>query len=98
MTDGGVRSSSSCPDRTLEIPVPAVAVVDTVGAGDAFGGAFLARWVERGLGRADLADPAVVDDAVRLAVEVAAVTCSRAGADPPRRAELGWPPRRPAVR
>ncbi len=31
----------------VEFPVPEVAVVDTVGSGDAFGGAFLARWIER---------------------------------------------------
>ena len=98
VTDGRRPVIAVMPDRILEIPVPALAVVDTVGAGDAFGGAFLARWVELGLGRAALADPDLVDAAVRLAVEVAAVTCSRAGADPPRRDELGWPPRRPAVR
>ncbi len=98
VTDGRRPAIAVMPDRVLEIPAPAVAVVDTVGAGDAFGGAFLAHWVELGLGRAALADPGLVDSAVRLAVEVAAITCSRAGADPPRRGELGWPPRRPAVR
>ena len=35
--------------------VPPVEVVDTVGAGDAFGGAFLAWWAERGLARENLA-------------------------------------------
>ena len=50
------RSSSSprpAPSRSRSRRSP---VVDTVGAGDAFGGGFLARWIERGLGRADLAD------------------------------------------
>ena len=69
--------------------MPAREVVDTVGSGDAFGGAFLARWVERGSGRADLADPAALRDAVTLAIEVASLTCGRPGADPPRRSELG---------
>jgi fructokinase len=32
---------------TLEVRAPAVAVVDTIGAGDAFMGAFLARWRAR---------------------------------------------------
>ena len=60
---------------------------------------FLARWIERGLGRAALGrSRSRRATRSRLAVEVAAVTCSRAGADPPRRAELGWPPRRPAGR
>ena len=77
----------------VQVPVPAVAVVDTVGAGDAFGGGFLARWLERGAGPADLADSAAVHDAVAFAVAVSVRTCQRPGADPPRRAEL---PRAPA--
>lgn len=72
----------------FELPVPQVAVVDTVGSGDAFGGAFLARWIERGLGPAELADPEAVRDAAVVAVEVATLTCGRPGADPPRRAEV----------
>ena len=73
------------------LPVPTVEIVDTVGSGDAFGGAFLARWMELGLGRASLADPDAVADAARLAIDVAALTCQRHGADPPTRAEAGWP-------
>lgn len=76
------------PDLEFELEVPAVDVVDTVGAGDAFGGAFLARWIERGLGRADLADETALRDAAGRAIEVAAATCRRAGADPPRADEL----------
>jgi fructokinase len=72
------------------IPVPAVPVADTIGAGDAFGGAFLARWIERGLGRAELADRAAVREAVTLAVEVASLTCRRPGAEPPWRTEVDW--------
>ena len=65
-----------------------VSIVDTVGAGDAFGGGFLARWIERGSGREDLADSAGVRDAVAFGIAVAVRTCQRAGADPPRRADL----------
>ena len=65
-----------------------MAVVDTVGAGDSFGGAFVAWWVEQGLGVADLADPALLERAARFATTVAGITCQRAGADPPWRAEL----------
>lgn len=75
---------------TFEVAVPAVPIVDTVGAGDAFGGAFLACWMERGFGRAGLADAAAVREAVNLAIEVASLTCRRAGADPPHRHEVGW--------
>ena len=67
---------------------PQVEVVDTIGAGDAFMGAFLARWRGRGLGRADLARLDEVEQAAAFACRVAAITCSRAGADPPRLAEL----------
>jgi fructokinase len=72
----------------LVVPVPLGLVVDTVGAGDAFGGGFLAWWVERGLGRTELADAALVLEATRFASRVAALTCARAGADPPRRSEV----------
>lgn len=72
----------------FELPVPAVSVVDTVGSGDAFGGAFLARWIERGRGAEELADPEAVRDAALVAVEVAGLTCGRPGADPPHRAEV----------
>jgi fructokinase len=72
----------------VAIPAPAVEVVDTIGAGDAFGGAFLAWWRSRGLSRGDLHDPRLLADGTRFAVRVAAITCSRAGASPPRLDEL----------
>ena len=80
----------------IEVAVPTVDVVDTIGAGDAFGGAFAAWWDQAGLGRDDLADHDSVVVAVAAAVEVAAISCTRVGAQPPRRDELGdsWSPRR----
>ena len=89
VTDGPRPVAVVTRDGTLELPVPPVQVVDTIGAGDAFGGAFLARWMERRLGRDDLTDRAALIDAITLAIEVASLTCQRPGADPPRRAELG---------
>jgi fructokinase len=87
-TDGAgpvhVRASS----LSLQLPVKQVSVVDTVGSGDAFGGGFLAWWIRNGLGRAELADPELLRTAVAEAVEVAALTCQRPGADPPTFAEL----------
>ena len=68
----------------LEVHAPPVDVVDTIGAGDAFMGSFLARWQMRGLGRHDLELLGEVAEAARFACRVAAITCSRAGADPPR--------------
>jgi fructokinase len=71
-----------------EVPAPAVEVADTIGAGDAFMGAFLAHWRARGLGRTDLTRRDEVTTAAAFACRVAAITCSRAGADPPRASEL----------
>jgi fructokinase len=77
--------------RTAEVMVPAprAKVVDTIGAGDAFGGGFLAWWCERGLGTEALAHIDTVVEATRFACLVAARTCSRPGASPPYRHELG---------
>lgn len=79
-----------------EVEVPPTDVVDSVGAGDAFGGAFLAWWVASGLERSALDDLTCLRQAVGFAVGVAAMTCQRIGADPPRLMELGglatlWP-------
>lgn len=87
-TDGGgsveVRTSM---DR-VSVPVPPVKIVDTVGAGDAFGGGFLAAWAAAGHGRAELASIDRVVEAVTFAIRVAGLTCVRAGADPPTLVEL----------
>jgi fructokinase len=76
--------------RTAEVAVPAprAKVVDTIGAGDAFGGGFLAWWSERGLGRGELGQIDLVVEATEFACLVAARTCSRPGASPPWRHEL----------
>jgi fructokinase len=88
LTDGPNPLVCLTPRSTFETAVPKVTIVDTVGAGDAFGGAFLARWIERGFGRAEIGDQAALHDAVVHAIEVATLTCRRPGADPPRRDEL----------
>jgi fructokinase len=76
--------------RTAEVTVPAprAKVVDTIGAGDAFGGGFLAWWSERGLTADDLGTIDLAVEATAFACLVAARTCSRPGADPPHRSEL----------
>jgi fructokinase len=71
-------------------PAPPVEVVDTVGAGDAFAAGLLGALADRGaLGRPS-PDLAGVDLATVLnrACLVAALTCARAGANPPTRAEV----------
>jgi fructokinase len=92
MTDGAQPAACFTPGWSFDLEVPKSVVVDTVGAGDAFGGAFLGRWIERGFGRAELSDETAMREAVGLAIEVASQTCQRPGADPPHRAELDWPP------
>jgi fructokinase len=74
----------------VDVPAPRVDVVDTIGAGDAFSGGWLAWWSEHGLGRAELARVDDVIAATRFACLVAARTCARPGASPPWRDELGW--------
>lgn len=74
-----------------------VEVVDTVGAGDAFMAATLAQlWDLDAFGHPGPGLPVVEEEIARLlrgAMEVAAITCERRGANPPRRLELprGWP-------
>ena len=76
--------------RTAEVAVPAprAKVIDTIGAGDAFGGGFVGWWSERGLGPDALAKIDLVVEATAFACLVAARTCSRPGASPPYRNEL----------
>jgi fructokinase len=76
------------PER-VAVAAPPVQVVDTVGAGDAFGAAFLA-WLHRKglLGPGLQLEAAALERAVRYAVTVASITCTRAGADPPREDEV----------
>ncbi len=68
-----------------------VEVVDTVGAGDTFQGALLVGLAERGLLTRDGLDSATkgdLEDVMGFATRAAAVNCTRAGMDPPRRSEL----------
>jgi fructokinase len=74
--------------ETTAVEAPAVKVVDTIGAGDAFGGGFLARWRAEGLDRDALKNHAQVVEATRYAALVAALTCAKPGASPPRLEEL----------
>ena len=89
VTDGPAPVQVFAPDgQQLSVPVPPAEVVDTVGAGDAFGGGLLAWWAEHGLSRDQLADPALLAAAAASAAQVAALTCTRAGAEPPWRQEM----------
>ena len=64
-------------------------VIDRIGAGDAFGAAWLAAWLSDGRGRGELGSLAAATEAARFASRVAALTCERAGADPPNAVRVG---------
>ena len=92
VTDGGRPVTVFVGGVVHLVPAPPVHVVDTVGAGDTFGGAFLACLVHGGVTRATVADRDAVLRAARFAVRASAIVCERAGANPPTLAELGgWP-------
>jgi fructokinase len=76
------------PQAEIPVSAPPTDVIDTIGAGDAFSGGFLAWWRLRGLTRRQLDDPESVVAATRFGCLVAARTCARAGATPPRLSEL----------
>lgn len=85
MTSGGVH---------VEVPAPTVDVADTVGAGDSFMSGLIDGLWTAGLLGADRRAALGAIDAVTLvrilrrSAQIAAITVSRAGANPPRAAEL----------
>ncbi len=78
----------------VQVPAPEVTVVDTVGAGDAFTAGLLAGCADAGLLGGEYrpalagADDALLRQLLTRAATVAALTCARAGADPPTAAEV----------
>lgn len=82
---------------TVAVPTSPVPIVDTVGAGDAFCAGLLAWLSEAGaLHPHGLRQLSARDlrSALNVAGQVASVTCTRPGADPPWRAEVAaapWP-------
>jgi fructokinase len=83
LTQGSRGATVISPSGHAAVPAPAASVVDTIGAGDAFGGGWLAAWIAGGLGRADLRDFDALLRTTRFAALVAARTCEQAGAEPP---------------
>lgn len=91
ITLGGDGALGVTADGPVRVPAPQVEVVDTVGAGDSFMSALIAALHTRSqLGPTRLAtlDPAALHDTLTYAVQAAAITCTRPGADPPTTADL----------
>jgi fructokinase len=92
VTEGakGVLARSGTSD-TLQIPAFPVSVMDTVGAGDAFCAGVLAWLIDKGITSREsllaLSEPAL-RTALSFAAAVAALNCTRVGANPPHRSEV----------
>lgn len=94
VTFGGEGAIAVTPAGEQRVTAPRVTVIDTVGAGDSFMGALLDGLWDTGLLGADhrealrTIDGNTLDGLLKRCVAVAAVTVSRAGANPPWLAEL----------
>ncbi|MGH3510151.1 MAG: PfkB family carbohydrate kinase [Nocardioidaceae bacterium] len=93
VTRGASGASAYAGARAVSVPGRSGTVVDTVGAGDSFMAALIAvvsehRWTTSRSWTHD-----ELGFVLEAATTAAAVTCSRRGADPPTRRELGpgWP-------
>ena len=103
VTLGGEGSYGVCAAGDVTVPGVRVAVADTVGAGDSFMAGLLDGLRRRDLlgaeagGRLRALAPEVLRELLEEAALIAAITCSRPGADPPTAAELAAYPRRPVA-
>jgi fructokinase len=89
MTHGARGATAWHRSGRVSVPGLQVEVVDTVGAGDSFHAALLARLAYKGrLSSLANLDQASVFDALRYANLAASLTCGRRGADLPRRSEI----------
>jgi len=94
VTRGPSGVSAHTATESVELPIHATTVVDTIGAGDSFMAGVLAGLAEKNLlGRANEAALRTIsrddlNEVVTFALSCAAVTVSRAGANPPTKAEL----------
>ncbi len=91
LTEGADGARAIARGRSAFVPSVRVAVADTIGAGDTFSAAILARLHNQGrLDKRAVAALAEDDlgDLLAYAAKAAAVTASRPGADPPWRTEM----------
>jgi fructokinase len=75
----------------LQVPTPKVGVIDTVGAGDTYTAGLMVSLLEHGHERAEQlaahSDETWLE-VMTFAAQAAAINCTRAGANPPTRAEV----------
>jgi fructokinase len=91
VTRGANGAIASSGNGFVDVPGIRVTVVDTVGAGDSFGAAFVAALVDGGAfgpQATRAADAEVLTRALSYAVAASAITCTRRGAVPPSRDEI----------
>jgi fructokinase len=89
VTLGADGAVGVCAGAEVRVAAPLVQVVDTIGAGDAFGAALLAWLHDHGrLSRGLRLERDELRAALEFACLVASITCTRPGADPPWRTEL----------
>ena len=91
LTKGAQGVEIHSANGSFEIAARKVDVADTIGAGDSFNGGFLAGLDQSGLlnkSALKRAKPEELRPAAELAVEVAAITVTRAGANPPWASDL----------
>jgi len=76
-------------DARIHVEAPHVEVVDTIGAGDAFGAGLLAWLYDHDAIGPDLSlEPDELEEALGFACLAGALTCTRAGAEPPWKSEM----------
>ena len=89
MTRGAHGATAWHRSGRVTVPGHPIDVVDTVGAGDSFQAALLARLAYKGaLSSLASLDQGSLVDALRYANLAASITCGRRGADLPRRGEI----------
>jgi fructokinase len=91
VTRGGEGATSFTARGSVGVPTVKVNVVDTVGAGDTFQASLLTWLAETGRLSSEAIASLTIDEtreALTFAAKAAAITCSRRGADLPRRAEV----------
>jgi fructokinase len=86
VTLGADGALARTPEAHARVEANRVDVVDTIGAGDAFGAGLLARLDQRQAlvpGGLEALEASDLEDVLRFAAAVAALTCARAGAETP---------------